>query len=85
MGPAEALRSVESGPAAAPAEPRLFLAGFSSPPSQLTSSRCGRFERNAAAGPQQRFHAANLPLLKTMQEGRMVDRHNLHFSVIPGS
>lgn len=81
-GPTEAasLRFVESGPAAAPAEPRLFLAGFSSPPCQLTSSRCGRFERNAAAEPQQRFDAATLPLFKTMPGGQMVDNNNLHSS-----
>lgn len=76
--PTESLRSAESGPAAAPAELRLFLAGFSSPPCQLTSSRCGRFERNAAAGPRQPFDAANFAFLDTMQGGRTVDNNNLH-------
>lgn len=63
------LRFAESGPAAAAAEPRLFLAGFSPPPCQRTSLRCGRFESKAAAGPQQRFVAATLALFQKRRGG----------------
>lgn len=46
------LCEAESGPVAALVELRLFLAGFSQPPCQLTSLHCGIFQRTSTAGLQ---------------------------------